>query len=108
MKKKMLVAALLLGASCFAQQGTPASAARNGASAAPPAARSNERSNEQAGVDVDRFMGYPSNKTVHISHAGLLTHSILRAGNPYEPGPQGAVLEYRKDLSTATLLPNSQ
>jgi mannose-6-phosphate isomerase-like protein (cupin superfamily) len=105
--KKLLFVALFIATCGFAQQGAPAP--RNAApTTAPPGARSNERSNEQAGIDVDRFMGYPSNKTVHISHAGLLTHSILRAGNPYEPGPQGAVLEYRKDLSTATLLPNSQ
>jgi mannose-6-phosphate isomerase-like protein (cupin superfamily) len=65
-------------------------------------------SNEQDKVDVDRFMGYPDNKTVHLSHGTLLTHSILRQGDPYEPGPQGAVLEYRKDLSTATLLPSSR
>jgi mannose-6-phosphate isomerase-like protein (cupin superfamily) len=65
-------------------------------------------SNEQEGVDIDRFIGYPTNKTVHISHGTLLTHSILRSGDPYVPGPQGAVLEYRKDLSTATLLPLSR
>jgi mannose-6-phosphate isomerase-like protein (cupin superfamily) len=73
-----------------------------------PGAQAPRGSNEQDKVDVDRFMGYPSNKTVHLSHGTLLTHSILRAGDPYEPGPQGAVLEYRKDLSTATLMPNSR
>jgi mannose-6-phosphate isomerase-like protein (cupin superfamily) len=30
---------------------------------------------------------------------------MLRAGDPYNPGPNGAVLEYRDDLSLATLEP---
>ena len=63
-----------------------------------------ERSNEVAGVDIDRFIGVAENSPVHLSHGTLLTHSILRAGDPYKPGPSGAVLEYRKDLSVATLL----
>ncbi len=63
-----------------------------------------ERSNEVAGVDIDRFIGFAENSAVHLSHGTLLTHSILRAGDPYNPGPTGAVLEYRKDLSVATLL----
>src|SRR5262245_29654614 len=63
-----------------------------------------ERSNEVAGVDIDRFIGFAENSPVHLSHGTLLTHSILRAGDPYNPGPTGAVLEYRKDLSVATLL----
>lgn len=64
--------------------------------------------NDQEGVDVDRFIGYPVNKTTHFSHAGLVTHNILSAGDPYSPGPNGAVMEYYKDLSTATLLPFSR
>jgi mannose-6-phosphate isomerase-like protein (cupin superfamily) len=63
-----------------------------------------ERSNEVAGVDIDRFIGFAENSPVHLSHGTLLTHSILRAGDPYKPGSSGAVLEYRKDLSVATLL----
>jgi hypothetical protein len=81
--------------------------AKTGNTPAPPAQTPRE-SNEHYGVDIGRSMGYPVNKTVHLSHGTLLTHSILRRGNPYEPGPQGALLEYRKDLSTATLLPNSR
>jgi hypothetical protein len=68
----------------------------------------NSRSNEQAGVDIDRFIGNPVNSPVHLSHATLLTHSILKGGDPYSPGPAGAVLEYRKDLVTATLLPHNR
>jgi mannose-6-phosphate isomerase-like protein (cupin superfamily) len=63
-----------------------------------------DRSNEVAGVDIDRFIGFAENSPVHLSHGTLLTHSILRAGDPYNSGPNGAVLEYRKDVSVATLL----
>ena len=63
-----------------------------------------ERTNEQAGVDIDRFIGLPENAPVHISHGGLLYHTILKNGDPYKPGASGSVLEYRKDISIATLL----
>src|SRR5215471_8699722 len=62
-----------------------------------------ERSNEVAGVDIDRFIGFAENSPVHLSHGTLLTHSILRSGDPYNPGASGAVLEYRKEISVATL-----
>jgi hypothetical protein len=62
-----------------------------------PAAAATHGSNEQDKVDVDRFMGYPNNKTVHLSHGTLLTHSILRAGDPYEAVPLGAVLDGDSD-----------
>jgi mannose-6-phosphate isomerase-like protein (cupin superfamily) len=83
-----------------AQQGPGGGGGRGGNAARP--------SNEQLGVDIDRFIGYPSAKTTHLSHGTLLTHSILRAGDPYKPGPQGSVLEYRKELVTATLMPGSE
>ena len=67
-----------------------------------------ERSNEQAGIDIDRFIGRPDNAPVHISHGGLLYHTILKNGDPYKPGASGAVLEYRKDISVATLLPKNK
>ena len=66
--------------------------------------QNNDRSNEMAGVDIDRFIGFAENSPVHLSHGTLLTHSILREGDPYSPGPNGAVLEYRKDVSVVTLL----
>lgn len=65
-------------------------------------------SNEKEGVDIDRFIGHPSEKTVHLSHGTILTHAILKAGDPNNPGPQSAVLEYRKELATATLLPHAE
>lgn len=64
--------------------------------------------NEKEGISVDRFIGNPSDEPVHLSHGTLLTHSILTAGNPNEPGPHGEVLEYRKELATADLLPGSK
>jgi len=70
--------------------------------------QNNDRSNEMAGVDIDRFTGFAENSPVHLSHGTLLTHSILREGDPYSPGPNGAVLEYRKDVSVATLLPRNR
>jgi mannose-6-phosphate isomerase-like protein (cupin superfamily) len=110
MKRTAILAAVLaivLADICLAQANPQA-----GASQQPPggAAAGNAQrpalvgSNEVTGVDIDRFIGYPENAPVHLSHGTLLTHSILRAGDPYKPGLQGAVLEYRKDISVATLL----
>jgi mannose-6-phosphate isomerase-like protein (cupin superfamily) len=67
-------------------------------------AQSNGESNEQAGVDVDRFIGFSENTPAHLSHGLLLTHNMLKAGDPYHPGKNGEVMEYWKDLSVATLL----
>ena len=97
-----LLAATSLTRLAWSQAPAPQATPNNGGRGA--AGPANVRSNEQAGVDIDRFIGYPVNSPVHLSHGTLLTHSILKAGDPYQPGPSGAVLEYRKDLSTATLL----
>lgn len=63
--------------------------------------------NEKEGVSVDRFIGDPINNPVHLSHGALVIHEILRAGDPDQPGPQGAVLQYRKLLATAKLDPGA-
>jgi hypothetical protein len=112
MKTAIAIAALAAGV-CFGQSSAPAMAGSTAGlgTSAPGIAASNtaqappkdEMSNEQAGVDIDRFIGGPVDKPVPLSHGTLLTHTILRSGNPYEPGPRGAVLEYRKELATATL-----
>jgi mannose-6-phosphate isomerase-like protein (cupin superfamily) len=121
--KKALFAPLFIGAVCFVQSGFAQAPAP--APGAAPAAGQNapggggqggrggggnavHGSNETDGTDIDRFIGFPTNKTVHISHGTLITHEILRNGDPYSPGPQGSVLEYRKALSTATLMPLSR
>ncbi len=70
--------------------------------------QSNSESNEAAGVDISRFVGVASDSPVHLSQGLLLTHSMLKAGDPYHPGLHGNVLEYRKDLSVATLLPGNK
>jgi mannose-6-phosphate isomerase-like protein (cupin superfamily) len=67
-----------------------------------------ERSNEDTAVDIDRFIGRPDSGPAHLSHGGLVFHTILRNGDPYKPGLSGSVLEYRKDLSLAKLLPKSK
>jgi len=120
--KKTLAAALLFALGGLAQTITPAITPADPATPAPASATAPggrggggggggnavHGRNDQEGVDVDRFIGYPVNKTTHFSHAGLVTHNILSAGDPYSPGPNGAVMEYYKDLSTATLLPFSR
>lgn len=64
-------------------------------------------SNERTNVHIDRFFGDPIDSIARLSHGGLLTRTILRNGNPAEPGPAGAVLEFRTQVAKATLLPRS-
>ena len=98
---KVSYVALLLATFCCAAQ-TPQT------QGAPPERQHFVGLNEVENVSVDRFIGNPDTQPVHLSHGTLLTHAILSAGNPNQPGPQGAVLEYRKLLATAELLPGSQ
>jgi mannose-6-phosphate isomerase-like protein (cupin superfamily) len=101
------VSLAIVGASvALAQQppaGGPPAGGRGGQGMA-----ANPESNEKGGVDIDRFIGDPADSPVHLSHHTLLTHEILRNGDPYSPGLHGAVLEYRKQLVTATLLPHNE
>ena len=99
------IALLFTAVACAAQ--TPQ------APLAPAAAAAPQRQvyvglNEQEGVSVDRFLGSPDGQPIHLSHGTLLTQAILSAGDPYQAGPQSAVLEYRKLLATAELLPGGQ
>ena len=112
--KKIIVLTIAAAGICFGQASSSQAVALTSKDAPAPSvnATANERpgppkeqlSNEQAGVNIDRFLGYAVNAPVHLSHGTLLTHTILSNGNPYEGGAQGAVLEYRKQLATATLL----
>src|SRR5579863_6500609 len=111
--KKIIVLAIIAASVSLAQVPSSQAVALTSKDAPVAAnAAANERqgppkdqmSNEQAGVDIDRFIGNAVNTPVHLSHGTLLTHAILTGGNPYEGGAAGAVLEYRKLLSTATLL----
>jgi mannose-6-phosphate isomerase-like protein (cupin superfamily) len=65
-------------------------------------------SNTQTGVSVDRYIGDASKSIGHLTHDVILTQSILRAGNPdpNTPGPDGAVLQYRKELVLGTMAPD--
>ncbi len=62
--------------------------------------------NTQTGVSIDRFIGEPSKGIAHLAYDVILTQSILRAGDPYNPGPNGAVLQYRKEIVLGTMNPN--
>jgi mannose-6-phosphate isomerase-like protein (cupin superfamily) len=101
---KLACITLLFGSfACYAQtppapQGAPAQ----------PTRQTFVGLNEVEGVSVDRFIGHPENNPAHISHGALITHAILSAGDPNHPGDQGAVLEYRKELSVAQLEPGGQ
>jgi mannose-6-phosphate isomerase-like protein (cupin superfamily) len=97
--RRLFLPALLACSIAVAQQPNPGG--RGGV-------QSNAQSNEAAGVDIDRFIGVATDSPVHLSQGLLLTHSMLKAGDPYHPGLQGQVLEYRKDLSIATLLPKNR
>jgi mannose-6-phosphate isomerase-like protein (cupin superfamily) len=101
---KIAIISLLLTAFVCNAQSTQAPQAQG----TPPQREHFVGLNEQEGVSVDRFFGSPEDQPVHLSHGTLLTHTILSAGNPNQPGPQASVLEYRKLLATADLLPGSQ
>jgi hypothetical protein len=60
-------------------------------------------SNQIVGIDIDRFAGDPLHSPVHVTQEVIFQRSILREGNPYQPGDPGAVLEYRKDFSLGTI-----
>lgn len=106
--KRLIISLAIFACTGLAQSGSGGSGQPAAVGRGAPGMSSNPKSNEQNKVDIDRFIGYPANSPVHLSHATLLTHSILKAGDPYTPGARGAVLEYRKDLSTATLLPQNR
>jgi mannose-6-phosphate isomerase-like protein (cupin superfamily) len=59
--------------------------------------------NQTVGIDIDRFAGNPLLSPVHVTRGVIFQRSILRKGNPYQPGEPGAVLEYRNDFSLGTI-----
>jgi mannose-6-phosphate isomerase-like protein (cupin superfamily) len=62
-------------------------------------------SNLQTGVAVERFIGDASTSIGRLSHDVILTQAILRAGDHAGPGPNGAVLQYRKEIVLGTMAP---
>ncbi|SEB99332.1 cupin domain-containing protein [Terriglobus roseus] len=105
---KLACIALFLGGLGCSYAQTPA--ATPPASAAPAAAGRAPavRSNEDEGVSIDRFLRRPEDQPVHLSHGTLLIQQILGPGDPDHPGAYGQVLQYRKNLATAKLLPGAQ
>ena len=67
------------------------------------ACRANILPIRSTGVDIDRFIGDPYKAFTRVTNGGLNARTMLRNGDPYNPGPMGAVLQYRDDLSLATL-----
>ncbi len=88
-----------------ASQGAAAQAGRGGGGGG--GGNGERPTNERSNVQIDQFIGSPTDSTGHLSHGGLFTRSILRNGNPNVPGPRGAVLEHRTQLATAMLPPRS-
>lgn len=60
-------------------------------------------SNREIGVSIDQYIGSWENAEPVTTHGGLIERAILRPGDPYKPGPPGAVLEFHKDFSLGTL-----
>jgi len=115
---RLLLAVTLTLPLCVAQQpaaapdapsSSPARGGRAGRAGRGPANDGAPRelpSNQETGVDIDRFIGYPSTAFTKVLNGGLMTRSMLRNGDPYHPGPMGNVLEYRDECAVATLEPH--
>ncbi len=116
--KKFFLSTIAFAVLCAAQMAAaPLSVAQQPAAPATPAAggtqggqnRPNDGvprehpSNQASGVDIDRFVGDPYKAFTRVTNGGLNARTMLRRGDPYNPGPMGAVLQYRDDLSLATL-----
>jgi hypothetical protein len=108
MMEKLLPAAMAAIALCAAQlTAAPLVAAQQAPLTGPNADVPTEiPSNQVTGVDIDRFIGDPYKAFMRVTNGGLNARSMLRSGDPYNPGAMGAVLEYRDDLSLATLEPH--
>jgi hypothetical protein len=107
--KQLIPCAMLVATLCFGQSAPPAAAAggRGGrGGGAPNGAPRELPSNQESNVDIDHFIGFPSDSFMRIFNGGLMLRSMLRHGDPYKPGPTGAVLEYRDDCVVATLEPH--
>jgi mannose-6-phosphate isomerase-like protein (cupin superfamily) len=85
------------------QAGRGGPGAQGGAAqAAPPR---EPPANTATGVSIGRFIGDASKSIGRLSHDVIFTQSILRAGDPAVPGPDGAVLQYRKEIVLGTMAP---
>jgi len=64
-------------------------------------------SNQVVGIDIDHFIGRPLASPVRAVHGFLLVRSILTHGDPQRPSRPGAVLQYRKELALASIMPHN-
>src|SRR5690242_9790256 len=90
---RLFLTAILTLPLCVAQQpaatgrgARPAGAVQPGGPVAPGGSISIREypSNQQSGVETDRFIGYPTNSFTKVVN-GLMTRSMLTAGDPYHP-----------------------
>ncbi len=65
-------------------------------------------SNSRAGVSIDRYIGTWRNSEPTATHGTLIERALLRPGDPYQGGSPGAVLEFHKSFTLATLEPRSR
>ena len=112
MVQRFIAVVIALGISAGALAAPQSAWAQGSASATAAAApRPNDGvpreipSNQVTGIDIDRFIGDPYKAFTRVTNGGLNARTMLRNGDPYNPGPNGAVLQYRDDLSLATLEP---
>jgi hypothetical protein len=73
-----------------------------------PGVRHELPSNQELGVDINRFIGNPAKSHPYVSHDAIIMRSILRHGDPLHPGEPGAILEYRKELAVGELMPGNR
>ena len=105
---RFILTVLIAGTLCFGQGAVPLNAPGGGRGVPGSGISANGAprelpSNQESGVETDRFIGYPGTSFTKVESGGLFTRSMLRGGDPYKPGPSGNVLEYRDDLAVATL-----
>ena len=60
-------------------------------------------SNDRVGVSIDRYVGDANRAPSRVSHDVMFTRSILRFGDPLQPGQPAEVLRYNKEVVLATL-----
>src|SRR5437867_4203949 len=75
---------------------------------ATPGIRHEVPSNQELGVDINRFIGTPARSHPYLSHDAIITRSILTHGDPLGLGESGAILEYRKELAVGELQPGDR
>jgi mannose-6-phosphate isomerase-like protein (cupin superfamily) len=102
--KTLLIGLIAAGAVAgpVAQAQAPAPA---GAAPTAPAQIREPPSNLQLGLNADRFIGDPARSVTRISRDAIMTRAILTAGDPSQPGPDGAVLRYRREVVLGAIQP---